>query len=87
MHAEDGLRKLRHMEQTTGIWTMRCSLAVERKYLVIIDKGNGVGAISISPTGDRNITNYVLNDILSPGECCKTVLMMSEELRNEQQYL
>ncbi|KAK3102292.1 hypothetical protein FSP39_010265 [Pinctada imbricata] len=41
MHAEDGLRKLRNMEQSTGIWTMRCSMAVERKYLVIIDKANG----------------------------------------------
>ncbi|KAJ8299245.1 hypothetical protein KUTeg_023305 [Tegillarca granosa] len=41
MHAEDGLRKLRQMENTTGIWTMRCLLIVERKNLIVIDKGNG----------------------------------------------
>ncbi|XP_012939830.1 epidermal growth factor receptor kinase substrate 8 [Aplysia californica] len=37
IHAEDGLRKLRQMENTTGIWTMRCVLIVERNYLVILD--------------------------------------------------
>ncbi|XP_048779459.2 epidermal growth factor receptor kinase substrate 8-like protein 1 isoform X5 [Ostrea edulis] len=43
MSAEDGLRKLRQMEGTTGIWTMRCTMIVERKplTLVILDKSNG----------------------------------------------
>lgn len=45
MHAEDGLRKLRQMENTTGIWTMRCLLIVERKNLIVIDKGNGVSML------------------------------------------
>lgn len=45
MKPEDGLRKLRGMESTTGIWTMRCVMIVERKNLVIIDKGNGVRII------------------------------------------
>ena len=41
MKPEDGLRKLRGMESTTGIWTMRCVMIIERKNLVVIDKGNG----------------------------------------------
>ncbi|XP_076471438.1 epidermal growth factor receptor kinase substrate 8-like protein 1 isoform X2 [Babylonia areolata] len=41
MHVEDGLRKLRQMENTTGIWTMRCVLLVERRFLVILDKNSG----------------------------------------------
>lgn len=42
MHVEDGLRKLRQMENTTGIWTMRCLLMVERRFIVIQDKNSGV---------------------------------------------
>ena len=41
MKPEDGLRKLRGMESTTGIWTMRCMMIIERKNLIIVDKGNG----------------------------------------------
>ncbi|CAL1535450.1 unnamed protein product [Lymnaea stagnalis] len=41
IHAEDGLRKLRQMENTTGIWTMRCVLIVERGHLVILDNSTG----------------------------------------------
>jgi epidermal growth factor receptor kinase substrate 8 len=41
IHAEDGLRKLRQMENTTGIWTMRCLLFVERNYLLILDNSTG----------------------------------------------
>uniref|UniRef100_A0A0B7BDQ4 SH3 domain-containing protein n=1 Tax=Arion vulgaris TaxID=1028688 RepID=A0A0B7BDQ4_9EUPU len=41
VHAEDGLRKLRQMENTTGIWTMRCVLIVERNSLVILDNSSG----------------------------------------------
>ncbi|XP_021338889.1 epidermal growth factor receptor kinase substrate 8-like isoform X3 [Mizuhopecten yessoensis] len=41
MTVEDGLRKLKHMESTTGIWTMRCLMVVEARDIVIIDKGNG----------------------------------------------
>lgn len=42
IHAEDGLRKLRQMENTTGIWTMRCILIVERNYVVVVDNSTGV---------------------------------------------
>ncbi|BFZ16179.1 hypothetical protein BsWGS_19218 [Bradybaena similaris] len=41
IHAEDGLRKLRQMENTTGIWSMRCILIVERNHLVIVDNSTG----------------------------------------------
>ncbi|XP_076450323.1 epidermal growth factor receptor kinase substrate 8-like [Babylonia areolata] len=41
MHVEDGLRKLRQMENTTGIWTMRCIVLVERRFIVILDKNSG----------------------------------------------
>ena len=39
--------KLKQMESSTGIWTMRCLLIVEGRHIIVIDKGNGVG-ISIS---------------------------------------
>ncbi|GFN86749.1 epidermal growth factor receptor kinase substrate 8, partial [Plakobranchus ocellatus] len=45
IHAEDGLRKLRQMENTTGIWTMRCVLIVERGCLVILDNSTGAQEI------------------------------------------
>jgi len=38
---ESGLERLRHMEMTTGIWTMQCQLAVESKHIVVIDKTTG----------------------------------------------
>ncbi|XP_071100187.1 epidermal growth factor receptor kinase substrate 8-like isoform X3 [Haliotis cracherodii] len=38
---EDGLHRLRKMENTTGIWTMRCILIVERRALVVLDKSTG----------------------------------------------
>ncbi|XP_078332261.1 epidermal growth factor receptor kinase substrate 8-like isoform X2 [Crassostrea virginica] len=43
MSPEDGLRKLRQMESTTGIWTMRCTMTIDRhsNMLVIIDRSNG----------------------------------------------
>ncbi|XP_045175289.2 epidermal growth factor receptor kinase substrate 8-like isoform X6 [Mercenaria mercenaria] len=40
-HPEDGLTKLKQMESSTGIWTMRCMLIVERRNIIVIDKGNG----------------------------------------------
>ena len=42
-HPEDGLMKLKQMESSTGIWTMRCLLMVEPRHIIVIDKGNGVG--------------------------------------------
>jgi epidermal growth factor receptor kinase substrate 8 len=48
MKPEDGLRKLRVMESSTGIWTMRCMMIIERKNLIIVDKGNGVRLESYS---------------------------------------
>ena len=50
MHVEDGLRKLRQMESTTGIWTMRCILLVERRFIVVLDKNSGVS--------DKEISNF-----------------------------
>ena len=47
MHVEDGLRKLRQMENTTGIWTMRCILLVERRFIVILDKNSGVSHVQL----------------------------------------
>ena len=41
-HPEDGLMKLKQMESSTGIWTMRCLLIVESRHIIVIDKGNGV---------------------------------------------
>ncbi|XP_013406979.1 epidermal growth factor receptor kinase substrate 8 isoform X6 [Lingula anatina] len=38
---EDGIRKLRQMEQNSGIWTMRCRMVIERKHLVVIDGQTG----------------------------------------------
>lgn len=42
MVPEDGLRKLRQMENTTGIWTMRCVMVIDNKHVLIQDKGTGV---------------------------------------------
>ena len=39
---EDGIAKLKHLEMTKGIWTMRCQLIIETRDLVIIDKQTGV---------------------------------------------
>ncbi|KAL5006255.1 hypothetical protein ScPMuIL_015061 [Solemya velum] len=41
MVPEDGLRKLRQMENTTGIWTMRCVMVIDHKHVVIQDKATG----------------------------------------------
>ena len=41
---EDGIAKLKHLEMTKGIWTMRCQLIIETRDLVIIDKQTGVRA-------------------------------------------
>ena len=38
---EDGIAKLKHLEMTKGIWTMRCQLIIETRDLVIIDKQTG----------------------------------------------
>ncbi|XP_074660746.1 epidermal growth factor receptor kinase substrate 8-like isoform X2 [Tubulanus polymorphus] len=38
---EDGIRKLRLMDSTTGIWTMRCVLVVTPRHLAVIDKQTG----------------------------------------------
>ena len=49
LYAEDGVRKLRLMESTTGIWTMRCTLIIDRRCLIINDKQTGVS---------RNFENF-----------------------------
>ena len=39
---EDGIAKLKHLEMTKGIWTMRCQLIIESRDVVIVDKQTGV---------------------------------------------
>ncbi|KAK3603216.1 hypothetical protein CHS0354_036146 [Potamilus streckersoni] len=41
INPEDGLSKLKQMENTTGIWTMRCQMIIERRHVVIVDKNTG----------------------------------------------
>ncbi|XP_064635199.1 epidermal growth factor receptor kinase substrate 8-like isoform X3 [Lineus longissimus] len=38
LHPEDGIRKLKLMDSTTGIWTMRCTLILEQRHILVIDK-------------------------------------------------
>lgn len=38
MTPEEGLVKLRQMDETTGIWTMRVDMIIESKHLVIVEK-------------------------------------------------
>lgn len=42
---EDGMKKLRIMEKSQGIWTMDCELMIDKKYLVILDKKSGVSIL------------------------------------------
>lgn len=43
VYPHDGLRRLRQMEKSSGIWTQRMYLRLETSWLVIIDYENGVG--------------------------------------------
>ncbi|RNA18286.1 epidermal growth factor receptor kinase substrate 8 1 isoform X1 [Brachionus plicatilis] len=36
--AEDGMRKLRILEKSQGIWTMSCQILIDTKYMVLYDK-------------------------------------------------
>ncbi|KAK2190672.1 hypothetical protein NP493_70g01038 [Ridgeia piscesae] len=38
LYPDDGMRKLRQMEMTTGVWTMQVTMQVESRDLVIIDR-------------------------------------------------
>jgi hypothetical protein len=42
LKAEDGMRKLRIMEKSQGIWTMECQIMIDSNFLVAFDKKNGV---------------------------------------------
>ncbi len=42
LKAEDGMRKLRIMEKTQGIWTMECQVMIDSNYVVVFDKKTGV---------------------------------------------
>ena len=42
LKAEDGMRKLRIMEKSQGIWTMECQIMIDENYLVAFDKRTGV---------------------------------------------
>lgn len=41
LKAEDGMRKLRVMEKSHGIWTMECQMMIDVNYLVVLDKKTG----------------------------------------------
>ncbi|KAL3842127.1 hypothetical protein ACJMK2_020176 [Sinanodonta woodiana] len=55
INPEDGLTKLKQMENTTGIWTMRCQMIIERRHVVIVDKN----------TGDE-VERFPVHNILEP---------------------
>ena len=42
LRADDGMRKLRLMERSQGIWTMDCEIMIDKRFLVILDKKTGV---------------------------------------------
>jgi hypothetical protein len=42
LRPEDGMKKLRSMEKTIGLWAMDCQLVVDVDILVILDKKTGV---------------------------------------------
>ena len=42
LRADDGMRKLRLMERSQGVWTMDCEIMIDKKFLVILDKKTGV---------------------------------------------
>ena len=46
LYPDDGMRKLRQMEMTTGVWTMQVTMQVESRDLVIIDRQSEVSESS-----------------------------------------
>jgi epidermal growth factor receptor kinase substrate 8 len=42
LRADDGMRKLRLMERSQGVWTMDCEIMIDKRFLVILDKKTGV---------------------------------------------
>ena len=42
LKAEDGMRKLRIMEKSQGIWTMECQIRINATSLIVLDKKTGV---------------------------------------------
>ena len=42
INPQDGMKKLRNMEHSTGIWTMRVTMVVEIRDIVIYDKATDV---------------------------------------------
>jgi len=44
LKAEDGMRKLRVMEKSQGIWTMECQILIDNNYIVVYDKKHGVSS-------------------------------------------
>jgi epidermal growth factor receptor kinase substrate 8 len=59
--AEDGMRKLRIMEKSQGIWTMECQLMVDNSYLIIYDKKNGQ-EVEMFPLSLVNDPTSVISD-------------------------
>lgn len=41
MRPEDGMRKLRQMEKSQGLWAMECQLMIDGKNVVVFDKKTG----------------------------------------------
>ena len=42
LRADDGMRKLRLMERSQGVWTRDCEIMIDKRFLVILDKKTGV---------------------------------------------
>ncbi len=77
----DGIQKLRQMESTSGIWTMRVQLVMDRSHLLIIHKQTGVSGsrlFSHPPVcgGCLHCSNHHV--IMSPS--CPHRLLSQEEM-------
>jgi hypothetical protein len=42
LRPEDGMKKLRSMEKSIGLWAMDCQIAIDSDILIILDKKTGV---------------------------------------------
>lgn len=68
---KDGLRRLLHMEKSSGIWTQKMQMRLEKKWVVIIDNENGdiverfpMNLISEPTSYTNNDTRELYNNIL-----------------------
>ncbi|GIY06626.1 epidermal growth factor receptor kinase substrate 8-like protein 2 [Caerostris darwini] len=59
---KDGLRRLLQMEKSSGIWTQRMQMRLERKWVVIIDNENGDVVERFPMSLISEPTSYTSND-------------------------